>query len=105
MGLDACLKSIYFWIVNWVKIGILGHFFLWIEVILFLEALVSIAIGLQWINDVGDPLSQLVVLVEDPGVLIWELLLVLWIWLLWSVVRSDSGLEVLLLIGFEQVLQ
>lgn len=79
------------------------HFFIWVELVLLLVLFVGINIVIKRLDDLGNAVSQSVVLIKDPSILIWQLPLVIRVNFFRSILWSDCGFQKHLGVGLEKV--
>jgi len=86
-------------------VSVLSNNFLWLASILLRELTVSSFVLFQGIDDLGNALSESVILIEQPCLFIGKLALVILVWLFWSVLRQVDSFEEHLDIRLEEVWQ
>jgi len=98
---DTCFELSNVWPVFWVLV--LSHFLIRIKFVFIFKSIISQDVLVKWLNDVSDSSSELVILIKHPCVLIWELSLVIWIWIMWSIIWLDHSLQEHLGVRLEEV--
>mmetsp|Transcript_20747 Transcript_20747/g.31992 ORF Transcript_20747/g.31992 Transcript_20747/m.31992 type:complete len:987 (-) Transcript_20747:91-3051(-) len=88
-----------------LRVLILSHLLIRVELVLLLESVVGLDVVLEGVDDAGDHVTQLVVLVENPSVLIGQLTLIFGIGVFRAEFRSEGSLQEHLGVGLEEMRQ